>query len=41
MKIVAKMKEKGMAATRLKGMASMRVAVKRTKGECYMYVCTQ
>ena len=39
MKIV--MKEKGMAATRVKGMASMRVAVKLAKGECYTYVCTQ
>ena len=39
MKIVTK--EKGMAATRVKGIALMRVAVKLTKGECYTYVCTQ
>ena len=31
-------KMNGMAATRVKGMASMRVTAKRAKGDYYMYV---
>ena len=36
--LVVKMKVNGMAATRVKGMASMRVTAKRAKGEYYTYV---
>ena len=37
--LVVKTKVNGMAATRVKGMAtSMRVTAKRAKGEYYMYI---
>ena len=36
--LVVKMKMNGMAATRVKGMASMRVTAKRAKGDYYIYV---
>ena len=38
---VVKTKIKAMAATRDKGMASMRVAIKRANGVCYACVCSK
>ena len=38
--LVVKMKVNGIAATRVKGMASMRVTAKRAKAEYYTYVRT-
>ena len=36
--VLSETKVNGMAATQVKGMASMRVTARRAKGEYYMYV---